>query len=394
MSADEVAVVGMAARFPGAANVDELWQNLRNGVESIERLSDEELRAGNEKPELLADPAYVRACASLAGADSFDAAFFGMSPREAALMDPQHRVFLETCWAALEDAGVDPSRAGRGAGVFAACGMNAYMMYHLVTNREVMDSVGEWLVRHTGNDMNFLATRVSYELDLGGPSLNVQTACSSSLVAIHLAAQSLLSGECDLAVAGAVTVLFPLRRGYLYKDGEILSPDGHCRPFDARSAGTVFGSGAGAVVLKRLSDARAEGDRVFAVMKGSAVNNDGASKVGYLAPSVDGQASVVSEALAVADVAPGSIGFVEAHGTGTLVGDPIEVEALLQAWGGAAPPRSCALGSVKSNFGHLGEAAGMAGFLKAVLALRHREIPPTLHFEEPNPRIAFDGGPF
>jgi acyl transferase domain-containing protein len=391
----DLAVIGMAGRFPGAPNLEVFWRNLRDGVSSVRILTDEELLAAGESPALLRDPAYVRACPVLADLEMFDAGFFGWTPRDAAITDPQHRLFLETAWEAFEDAGYDVEAHPGPVGVFASCGMNSYMMYHLVTNPEVMETVGEWLVRHTGNDANFLATRVSYELNLRGPSMTVQTACSSSLVAIHAACQSLLHGECDLALAGGSTVLLPRRRGYLFKEGEILSPDGRCRPFDARAAGTVLGSGAGCVVLERLADALANGDQILAVIKGSAVNNDGSQKVGYLAPSVEGQRSAVAEALALTGVDPESISYVEAHGTGTSIGDPIEVAALTQAYGaGTDRTGFCALGSLKSNIGHLGEAAGVAGFIKTVLSLRNRQLPPTLHYERPNPEIDFAGSPF
>ena len=318
-----------------------------------------------------------------------------MSPRDAAVMDPQHRFFLEVAWSALENAGYDPDRAPA-TGVFAACGMNTYMMYHLVTNQEVMDTVGEWLARHTGNDMNFLATRVSYQMNLQGPALNVQTACSSSLVAIHLACQSLLNGECDVALAGASTMSLPQHKGYLFKEGEILSADGHCRPFDARSQGTLFGSGTGCVVLKRLADALADGDNVLAVVRGSAINNDGSQKVGYLAPSVDGQARAVAEAIAISGVDPESISYIETHGTGTRVGDPIEVAALTQAFRAHTEKKGyVALASVKANIGHLGEAAGMAGFIKTVLCLMHEQLPPSINFEVANPaRSTSKNSPF
>lgn len=390
----DLAVIGMAGRFPGAPDLEVFWRNLRDGVESIKLFTDEELLAAGEPPALLRNPAYVKACPVLDDVEMFDAAFFGWSPRDAAITDPQHRLFLETAWAAFEDAGYDVGSHPGPVGVFASCGMNSYMMYHLVTNPEVMENVGEWLVRHTGNDANFLATRVSYELNLKGPSMTVQTACSSSLVGIHAACQSLLNGECDLALAGGATIVLP-QKGYLFKEGEILSPDGHCRPFDALSAGTVFGSGAGCVVLKRLADAVADGDRILAVIKGSAVNNDGSQKVGYLAPSVEGQTNAIAEALALTGIDPETISYVEAHGTGTSIGDPIEVTALTQAYGARTDKKGfCGLGSLKSNIGHLGEAAGVASFIKTVLALRNRQLPPTLHYQRPNPEIDFAGGPF
>jgi acyl transferase domain-containing protein/thioesterase domain-containing protein len=390
----QIAVIGMAGRFPGSPTLEDYWRNLAGGVESVKFFTEEELLAVGESPENLQDPNYVKAWPVLADIDAFDAGFFGMSPRDAAVMDPQHRIFLQIAWAAMENAGYDGEKIPGPVGVFAANGMNTYMMFHLVTNREVMETVGEWLVRHTGNDMNFLATRVSYQMNLKGPSMNVQTACSSSLVAIHTACQSLLNGECDVALAGASALSLPQDRGYLYKEGEILSRDGHCRPFDAGSRGTLFGSGAGAVVLKRLSDALADGDTIRAVIRGSAINNDGSLKVGYLAPSVDGQVRAVSEALAISGVDPESISYIETHGTGTIIGDPIEVTALTQAFRGHTEKRGfCAIGSVKANIGHLGEAAGMAGFIKTVLALEHKQLPPSINYDKPNPEIDFADSP-
>ena len=303
----EIAVVGMSGRFPGAANLDQFWRNLADGVESVYHFTDEELVRVGESAELLNDPDYVRARPVLADIEQFDADFFGFSPQDAAIMDPQHRIFLEVGWEALERAGYDAARFNGQVGVFATCGMNSYMMYHLVTNQRIMRTVGEWLVRHTGNDMSFLATSLSYHLDLKGPSLSVQCACSSALVAIHLATQSLLSGECDMALAGGSVVLLPQDRGYLYQSGEILSRDGHCRAFDANATGTLFGSGAGVVVLRRLADAIADGDQILAVIKGSAVNNDGSMKVGFLAPSVEGQSRVITEALAVGGIEADSV---------------------------------------------------------------------------------------
>jgi acyl transferase domain-containing protein/thioesterase domain-containing protein/acyl carrier protein len=391
----EIAVIGMAARVPGARNIGEYWRNLRDGVECITVFDDSQLLAAGESRDNLRNPGYVRANGMLADIDQFDAEFFGFSPQDAAIMDPQHRILLEVAWEALENAACDPGRFRGNVGVFATCGMNAYMMHHLVRNRRIMENVGEWLVRHTGNDMNFLATRLSYEMNLKGPSLNVQTACSSALVAIHLASQSLLLGECDMALAGGCAINWPNGRGYLYKPGEILSPDGHCRPFDSRAAGTVFGSGAGMVVLRRLSDAIEDRDPIAAIVLGSAVNNDGSGKVGYLAPSVDGQSKAISEALAAAGVHPESIAMIEAHGTGTAMGDPIEVAALTEAFRRKARKKSyCAIGSVKSNIGHLGEAAGAAGFIKAVLALQNQQIPPSLNFEAPNSQLDLPATPF
>ncbi|HMJ12222.1 MAG TPA: type I polyketide synthase, partial [Polyangiaceae bacterium] len=389
-----IAVVGMAGRFPGARSVDEFWRNVSRGVESVKYFTDEELLAIGEAPETLADPAYVKAWPVLDDIELFDAGFFGMSPRDAAVMDPQHRFFLEVTWEAMEDAGYDPDSLQGPVGVFATNGMNTYMMHHLVTSREVMQNVGEWLARHTGNDMNFLATRVSYQMNLKGPSLNVQTACSSALVAVHLACQSLLSGESDMALAGASAFSMPQDRGYLYHEGEILSRDGHCRPFDAGSRGTLFGSGAGCLVLKRLSTALTDGDQIRALIRGTAINNDGSVKIGYLAPSVDGQARAIAEAIAISGVDPEGISYIEAHGTGTAVGDPIEIAALTQAFRAHTEKRGfCAMGSVKANIGHLGEAAGIAGLIKTVLALEHRQLPPSINYDRPNPEIDFANSP-
>ncbi len=390
-----VAVIGMACRFPGGRNVHEFWCNLRDGVESTKPLSEDVLRAAGVTPAQLADPAYVKSAAVLDGMEEFDAGFFGFSPKEASIMDPQHRHFLECGWEAFEDAGYDPLTYSGSIGAFAGCGMQAYFTQNLAPNRQLMDGTGLFLVRHTGNDKDFLTTRLSYQFNLRGPSISIQTACSTSLVAIHAAAQSILSGECDLAIAGGVTIELPHRQGYLYQEGEILSHDGHCRSFDAASTGTVFGSGVGAVILKRYDDAVADGDTIHALILGSAVNNDGAGKVSYLAPSVDGQAAAVSEALAVAGIDAGTVTYVETHGTGTQIGDPIEVTALTQAFRESSNGRGfCALGAVKTNIGHLDTAAGVAGFIKTVLALKHRLIPPTLHFQRPNPQIPFDRSPF
>ena len=391
----DIAVVGMAGRFPGARNTAEFWRNLREGVESVVAFTDEQLLAAGVDPKDLADPNYVKAGAVLPDMEGFDAPFFGFSPREASVMDPQHRHFLECAWEALEDAGHVPARFDGSIGVFGGSGHNAYMPYNLLTNPKLMASMGFFLVRHTGNDKDFLTTRVSYLLDLKGPSVNVQTACSTSLVAMHMGVQSLLARECDMALAGGVTIELPHRHGYLYREGEILSPDGHCRSFDAQSEGTVFGSGVGIVVLRRLADALADGDHIHCVIKGSAINNDGSGKVGYLAPSVDGQAQAIAEALAIANVSADTIGYVEAHGTGTPVGDPIEIAALTQAFRQSTELTGyCGIGSVKSNIGHTDTAAGVASFIKVAKALQHRELPPSLHFGAPNPACEFEGSPF
>jgi acyl transferase domain-containing protein/thioesterase domain-containing protein len=390
-----IAIVGMAARLPGARNVDEFWRNVRDGVESIRTYTDEQLLAEGELPESLRNPNYVRAGGPLEGMEMFDGEFFGFSPKESAILDPQHRHFLECAWEALENAGHPPERFPGPIGVFAGCGMGSYFYFNLCTNRELVDSVGLFLLRHTGNDKDFLATRVSYLFDLKGPSVNVQTACSTSLVAAHLACQSLLARECDMALAGGATIEIPHRRGYVYREGEVLSPDGHCHAFDHRGQGTVFGSGAGVVALRRLEDALADGDHIYAVIRGSAVNNDGAGKAGYLAPSVDGQAAAMAEAHAVANVSADTIDYVECHGTGTYLGDPIEVAALTLAFRRSTERVGfCRIGSVKTNIGHLDTAAGVASLIKASLALKHRQMPPSLNFDRPNPTIDFAASPF
>jgi acyl transferase domain-containing protein len=390
-----IAIVGMGLRVPGARTAREYWKNLVEGVESVRPLSDEQLLLAGESAERLKHPRYVKSAAVLEEMEYFDPEFFGLSPKEAGIMDPQHRFLLETAWEALEDAGHMPEKFEGPIGVWAGCGMGAYFAHHILTNRELLDQVGLFLLRHTGNDKDFLATRISYCLNLRGPSVGVQTACSTSLVAVHYACQALLARECDLALAGGVTIEIPHARGYVFEEGEILSPDGHCRAFDHRSAGTVFGSGAGMVVLRRLEDALEAGDHIYAVIKGSAVNNDGSGKVGYLAPSVEGQAAAIAEALAVADVDAGTIGYVECHGTGTAVGDPIEIAALTEAFRESTDKKGyCRIGSVKSNIGHLDTAAGVASLIKAALALAHRKLPPSLNFEKPNPHIDFASTPF
>jgi amino acid adenylation domain-containing protein len=391
---EAVAVIGMAGRFPGAADLDEFWRNLRDGRESIRFFTDQELIAAGVDPRTFARPDYVRGRGVLDGVELFDAPFFDLTPREAELTDPQHRLFLECAWHALEDAGCDPSRFPGAIGVYAGVSANMYLLRNVLANPEAL-LAGGGNQAMLGGDKDFLATRVSYKLDLRGPSFTVQTACSTSLVAVHLACRALLGGECEMALAGGVSATVPQIAGYFYQEGGIGSPDGHCRAFDAQAQGTVAGSGVGVVVLKRLSDAVAAGDTIHAVLRGTAINNDGALKVGYTAPSVDGQAAAIAGAQAVAGVTPGSIGYLEAHGTGTPLGDPIEIAALTRAFrDGEARTGYCALGSVKTNIGHLDAAAGIAGLIKTVLALEHGEIPPSLHFRAPNPRIDFAASPF
>jgi len=391
---EPIAIVGMAGRFPGAATLQQYWSNLRDGVESIASFSDEELAASGIDPDLLRNPRYVRARGVLQGAELFDAVFFGLSPREAEIMDPQHRVFLETAWEALESGGYAPGGVALNAGVYAGASLNSYLIASLVTNPEVMLAAGAYQAM-LANDKDFLATRVSYKLNLCGPSITIQTACSTSLVAVQMACQALLARQCDMALAGGVSINVPRIGGYVYEPGMILSPDGHCRAFDARAQGTVAGEGVGVVVLKRLREALADRDHVHAVIRGAAINNDGSLKVGYTAPSVDGQATVIARAHAMAGIDPSTITYVEAHGTGTELGDPIEVAALTQAFRAATDRRGfCALGSVKTNIGHLDAAAGVAGLIKTVLALEHHTLPPSLHFSAPNPRIDFANSPF
>jgi acyl transferase domain-containing protein len=389
---DGIAIIGMHGRFPGANDLDAFWRNLREGVEGLTFFSEEELIDAGIPPADVRAPDYVKAGGVLSDAGRFDAAFFGYPPREAARMDPQHRVFLEGAWAALEHAGYDPARYDGAVGVYAGVSLNTYLLNNLFAGRAFMPHMNDLAVI-VGNGPEYLATRVSYQLDLRGPSVAVHAACATSLVAVAEACRSLLLYQCDMALAGGVSVRVPQVRGYRYVPDGIFSPDGHCRAFDARARGTVFGNGVGIVVLKRLDEALADGDTVFAVVKAAAVNNDGATKVGYTAPSVRGQAEVVATALALADVPPETVTYVEAHGAGTALGDPIEIAALTQAFD-TGKKGYCAVGSVKTNVGHLDAAAGVAGLIKTVLALHHREIPPSLHFETPNPNIDFENTPF
>ena len=391
----DIAIVGIAADLPGADNIGDFWTNLREGVESIVPLSRETLLEAGVSEATLADPNYVPHAALLKDFDHFDAEFFGFSPKEAAILDPQHRKFLEVAWGAMENAGHPPESLSDPIGVYAGCGMGSYFYFNICSNPGLVEETGMFLLRHTGNDKDFLSTRVSHVFDLRGPSLNIQTACSTSLVAVHYACKALREGECGMALAGGVTIDMPQGHGYLYKENEILSPDGHCHAFDHRARGTVFGSGAGAVALRRLEDALADGDHIWAVIKGSAVNNDGADKAGYLAPSVGGQSAAVRQALNAAGTPPETIDYVECHGTGTYLGDPIEVTALTEAYRDRTEETGyCRIGSVKTNIGHLDTAAGIAGLIKTTLGLKHREIPPSLGYEAPNPAIDFDRSPF
>ncbi len=387
----DIAIVGMSGRFPGARNLDEFWHNLAEGIESIIRLSDREILESGVPASYLKQPTYVKAAPILEEPGHFDAGFFGFSPMEARTMDPQHRILLELAYEALESAGYDPDRYQGRIGVFTGSALNTYFT-NVGLNSRLAE---EYIPTLIGNDKDFLSTRISYKLNLKGPSITVQTACSTSMVAVHLARQSLLSEETDMALAGAVSVRVPHRVGYFFDGGGVVSPDGQVRAFDAKANGTVFGSGGGILVLKRLTDALSDGDTIHAVIKGSAVNNDGSEKAGYTAPGVNSQADAVVEALANAGVEADSISYLEAHGSGTPVGDPIEIMALTKAFR-TSTQRSgyCAIGSVKTNVGHLDAAAAVAGIIKTVLALEHRQLPPSLHFSEANPEIDFPSTPF
>lgn len=394
-----IAIVGMAGRFPGAGNIDQFWDNLCRGIESVRFFADGELDDWFDQ-DVRGAPNFVKARPVLDGVDQFDAGFFGMHAREAELTDPQHRIFLECAWQALEDSGYDPAGYEGAIGVFAGCSMNTYFLNNICRNRRALEEftstfqVGGYPTL-LGTGREFLATRVSYKLDLRGPSLTIQTACSTSLVAVAQACQSLLLYQSDMALAGGVSISFPQHRGYLHQEGGMVSADGHCRPFDEDASGTVFGSGAGVVVLKRLAEAVADGDHVYAVILGSGLSNDGADKVGFTAPSVNGQAAAIEQALAQAGIEPRSVGYVECHGTATPLGDPIEIAALTKVFRQTSDERGyCAIGSVKGNIGHLDAAAGVAGLIKAALMLKHRRLVPSLHFKKPNPHLDLAGSPF
>lgn len=386
----DIAIIGIAGRLPGAKNLDEYWHNLRDGVESITFFSDEELESAGIESAVVRDPHYVKASSVIEGVELFDAPFFGLNPTEATVIDPQHRLFLEYAWEALERAGYTNTQTS--IGVYAGSSLSRYL-FNLYSNPDIIASAGKLLT--IANDKDHLATRVSYKLNLKGPSYTIQSACSTSLVAVYVACQSLLNSECDMALAGGVSIMLPQKTGYKYQEDGILSPDGHCRAFDAKAKGTVFGSGIGVVVLKRLEDAIADGDCVHATIKGCAINNDGSLKVSYAAPSVDGQAKVIVEALANAGVESDTITYVETHGTGTFLGDPVEIQALTKAFGTSTHKKNfCAIGSVKPNIGHLDTASGIASLLKTVLALKYKQLPPSLNCEEPNPQIDFANSPF
>ncbi|AFY93865.1 type I polyketide synthase [Chamaesiphon minutus] len=388
----DVAVIGMVGRFPGANSIEELWANLRAGTESMTWFDEADIDPSID-PDKIASPNYIRAKGILAGAELFDANFFGINDREAQMMDPQTRIFLELAAEALENVGylaVD----GNKIGVYAGAADNTYFEKHLSCQPEILDRFGEFQT-HLVNDRDYLTTRASYELNLQGPSINISTACSTSLVAIIQAYQGLLNGQCDLALAGGVAITTPQNQGYLHQEGSIFTPDGHCRPFDANAQGTLFNNGAGIVVLKRLDEAIADGDRIYTVIKGVGMNNDGADKVSFMAPSISGQMGAILQAQQAAEVHPETISYIEAHGTATALGDPIEVEALTQAFRTqTAATQFCGIGSIKGNLGHLTAAAGVAGFIKTALALYHRQLPPSINYDRPNPHINFANSPF
>ncbi|AWM32568.1 polyketide synthase [Hymenobacter nivis] len=388
----DIAVIGMAGRFPGANTIEELWEVLKNGRETIRFFTLDKI--DSSVPEALRnDPAYVPARGIIDQADQFDAGFFGLTPKLAEAMDPQHRIFLEIAWEALEQTGHLPTHYAGRVGVFAGCGYNTYFLNNVLANPDHVEQVGSVQVM-LANEKDYIATRTAYQLDLKGPAVSVHSACSTSLLAIAQAVQSIRSGQCEVALAGGTSITAPVRSGHLYQEGSMLSADGHCRPFDANARGTVFSDGAGVVVLKDAAAARRDGDTIYAVIKGVGVNNDGGGKGSFTAPNADGQAGAIRMALADAGVAPATLSYVEAHGTATPVGDPIEMEGLISAFGEQAERQFCALGSIKSNMGHLTAAAGVAGFIKTALALHHRQIPASLGYAVPNSLIDFANSPF
>ncbi len=387
----EIAVIGMAGRFPGARDIHEYWYNLENGVESITYFGDVDLEAEGISPDTLKSSTYVKVRGIIDKSEYFDESFFNYTPIEAEMMDSQIRIFQEISWEALEHAAYDPDTYNGLIGVYAGATPN-FTWEGVTKYSETGQKLGAMGVR-TLSDKDFLSTLVSYKLNLKGPSYTLYTACSTSLVTVDQACRALLTAECDMALAGGVTNIYPINRGYYYVEGMMYSRDGHCRAFDARANGTVFGNGVGVVVLKRLNEAITDGDNILAVIKGIGINNDGLSKVGYTAPSVEGQAAAIRMTLQMAQVPPESITYVETHGTGTILGDPIEIEGLKLAFN-LKGRQYCAIGSVKNNVGHLDCASGIAGLIKTILSIQHRQIPPTLHFEKANPKIDFENSPF
>ena len=390
----DIAIIGLSCRLPGAATAEEYWKNLCDGVESVDYFSDQELVAAGVDPSLVANPRYVKAAPVLRDVEMFDASFFGYSPKDAALMDPQQRLFLEVSWEAFENAGYDPAGYPGKIGVLSTGG--GVVASYLLAKLHHADFPGQTAsTSHINNDKDFLSTRVSFKLNLTGPSFTIQSACSSSLVAVHQACQNLRFNECDMMLAGGSVVRVPQVEGYLAEKRNLYSLDGHCRPFDSSGQGTIFGSGVGAVLLKPLEKAVADRDHIFAVIKGTAANNDGSAKISYTASSVGQQSQAVADALKLADVSADSVGYVECHATGTSVGDPLEIEALTVAFRKETSRKQyCAVGSVKGNIGHPEQAAGIAGLIKAALVLHHKQIPPSINYETPNPRIDFSSSPF
>lgn len=389
----DIAIVGMAGRFPEARDINQFWQNIKNGKECITFFSDDELRKSGISENSIKDDSYVKASGILQDIEMFDAPFFNITPREAELTDPQHRIFLECVWEALENAGHAPEKYDGIIGVFGGTSMNTYLLNN-ISKTDAMELAGIYPIM-IGNAKDFLCTRVAYKLNLKGPCMTVQSACSTSLVSVHMACQSLLNGECDMAIAGGVAARVPQNAGYKYQDGGILSPDGHCRAFDKDAKGTVAGNGAGVVILKLLRNAIKDKNSIYAVIKGTAVNNDGALKVGFTAPSVEGQAKVIQEALSVANVSADSIGYIETHGTGTQLGDPIEISALSQVFQRSTDKKNfCPIGSVKCNIGHLDVASGVTGLIKTAIMLEKQMIPPSINYKSPNPNLDIENSPF
>ncbi|MCH9634043.1 MAG: hypothetical protein S4CHLAM7_07810 [Chlamydiae bacterium] len=389
---ESIAIIGLSGRFPGANNIDDFWNNLCKSKENITIFSDEELLKSGISKEQISNPNYVKSKGIINGIEFFDSAFFGLNPKEAEITDPQHRVFLECSWEALENAGYSSENYEKKIGVYGGSGFNAYYINNILPNKQLTETLGEFLIR-IGNDKDFLTTKVSYNFNLTGPSFNIQSACSTSLVALCIACNQLLSYECDMALAGGVSIAVPQIKGTTYKDGLIISPDGQCRPFDSKATGTVISSGAGVVLLKRLEDAINEKDHIYAVIRGYGMNNDGSKKMTYSAPSLKGQLNAIKSAINMANINPKTIEYIETHGTGTILGDPVEIEALKQAFP-ASKEQYCAIGSVKSNIGHTFEAAGIIGLIKTVLTLYHKKIPASLNFNNPNPHIDFKKTPF
>ncbi len=388
----DIAIIGMSCRLPGAATLEEFWELLSKGRETTSFFNENDLDA-SIPDDLKNDPAYVKARGIIDGADKFDAAFFGFNSRSAELMDPQQRVFLELAWEVLEDSAYLPQRYNGSIGVFAGCGYNTYFTNNILPNQNIADKAGQFNVRLL-NEKDYVATRTAYQLNLKGPAVAVYSACSTSLLAIAQAVNSIRAGQCDVAIAGAASITSPVKSGHLYEEGSIMSKDGHCRPFDAEATGTVFSDGAGVVLLKSLEAAERDGDTIYAVIKGVGVNNDGANKGSFGGPSAEGQAGAIAMAIADADISASEISYIEAHGTATPIGDPIEIEGLKLAFGVKDIKQYCAIGSVKSNFGHLTAASGVAGLIKTVLAMQHRLIPPSLFYKNPNLDINFEDSPF